>query len=344
MINFKYLFIILFISNINYGFCDLKDSLLDISCQTNLDCEQYKLPQHNVTCLDYECICNDLNGMKIECLPNPMVSAVNNIIGGPCPCNQPHSVCEEDKREGGVCLCIDGYITTFDKRRCIKKLLNLGEICEEDTQCIQQEKFSECDIHKKICKCQKNFVPYNGGCISIIELDETCENNEQCQNKTENSICSNRKCACTEGFITNEKHNQCLPNAGYNEICKETIQCKNKLGVGSECYSGLCTCDLKHVLIKEDNMKENYCEKKIEFGDYCREHNQCYQYHLTESHQSMKCFLGECVCRDGYIHKDKECMHNGGIRKLLNNILIIVAAIITIYISLDNKIHKNYEL
>ena len=94
-------------------------------------------------------------------------------------------------------------------------------------------------------------------------LDKVCSTNDQCQNKTANSICAERKCVCALGFITNLMGNKCLPNAGNNEMCTENVQCRNKLGVGSECYSGFCTCDERHVLFKGTASDSLYCAKRI---------------------------------------------------------------------------------
>ncbi|XP_055379464.1 protein draper [Condylostylus longicornis] len=288
----------------NFGNCEEISDLVDFSCKTTSDCSEFAKAFQNTTCINQECKCYNQNFEEVRCEPPPE-SFYNNIIGGGCPCTQQNSECNTKTQ---ICYCEKGYQATQDKRRCIKKSVLLGEACEDDSQCIYQEKFSECSLKEKKCMCQKDFIEFNKGCISVVNLEEHCESNDQCNKKTNHSICALKKCACNTDYVANLEKTKCLPGVGHDGICSEDNQCKLVLGVGSICDSGLCSCDIKHKLLetksKTDGKVHYTCEKEIRYGDYCYEHTDCYTFKDNSGEQSMECFHGECACRPDFTLKN----------------------------------------
>lgn len=142
---------------------------------------------------------------------------------------------------------------------------------------------------------------YDKYTIYFVGLNERCESNEQCKNETFNSICVNKRCVCEENHVTSLDKLKCLPGVDYDYPCKENSQCIHTLGPGAICYSGLCSCDHKHFISASDK-NHKMCELRVEIGQYCREHNHCYQYNLKTHEQTMECFQGKCHCRNGLEH------------------------------------------
>lgn len=295
-----------FLMNIMKGF---SQEILELNCNVNSDCNHFKGPEYNTTCLDGQCLCNNLNGERTAC--KPQNNKLNNFIGGTCPCTKPHSICNHAQ---SICYCETEYIPSSDRRRCIKKNLVLGEKCEDDSQCLGLDRFAECHLEKKKCVCQKNFIDHSGICVSTVGLKNRCLDDLQCLNNTANSLCQKNTCTCQKGYTASLDLLKCLPFADYKEACKEDNQCKYKLGAGSECYMEECACDYRHFVfeVEESNgEKHQICERKIVYGDYCIDHNDCYQYHLHAKQQSMECFFGECGCRPGFINVNGDCVVNG---------------------------------
>lgn len=110
---------------------------------------------------------------------------MNNIIGGPCPCQQLNAECDEHQE---ICYCESHYVPSSDKRRCIEskyfKCLNLAQL-----------KFLLLNF---ICICSLH--------LEIVPLNENCEENLQCQQYDLNAICdsASKQCLCQERFIIND--------------------------------------------------------------------------------------------------------------------------------------------
>lgn len=49
----------------------------------------------------------------------------------------------------------------------------LGEECDNNSQCLKYNKFSECfeeknENPKKYCKCQSHFIDHDGSCVAAV--------------------------------------------------------------------------------------------------------------------------------------------------------------------------------
>ncbi|KAL5291659.1 hypothetical protein ACFFRR_010832 [Megaselia abdita] len=302
-----------------------QDLLLNLDCSSSVDCIQFQIPgSPNVTCLDSNCSCLDINHQQVPCKPRE--NKISNIIGGKCPCHIDNSECNEEE---DICYCMENFTAIHGKRACVKETLNLGEICDNDSQCLKNNKYSECfgeNGGAKMCRCQKHFVEHENSCISAVGLNETCESTEQCNNHTAHSKCWNKRCICEDTHVTSKDILRCLEGSGYEDPCTEDSQCIHLLGPGALCYAGVCNCDHRHFISASDK-EHKLCELRIELGQYCREHNHCYQYHLNSNEQTMECYHSKCHCRKGFFHTKNnwECVGDSAVDIKASAFVITIA-------------------
>lgn len=213
--------------------------------------------------------------------------------------------------------------------------MSLGEPCQDDSQCLKGNKYSECvgeNGEAKTCQCQKHFVQFEASCIAAVSLNETCMTDQQCNNITAHSRCSNKKCVCEDTHVTSIDVTKCLEGSLFEDPCTEHSQCIHGLGPGSICYSGVCTCDSRHFISASDK-EHKICELRVEIGQYCREHNHCYQYHLKSSEQTMECHQTKCHCKKGFFQADNhyDCVGGSAVAVKATAFSITMAALIFIY-------------
>lgn len=160
----------------------------------------------------------------------------------------------------------------------------------------------------------------------FVGLNGTCTSNEQCSNSTAHSICSNKRCVCEDTHVPSLDVKKCLEGSLYEDPCTEDSQCIHGLGPGSLCYSGACLCDHRHYISASDK-EHKLCELKIEIGQYCREHNHCYQYHLQSNQQTMECYRSRCHCKKGFFQSDitSECVGGTAVVLRATAFLVTVA-------------------
>ena len=86
-----------------------------------------------------------------------------------------------------------------DHSRCVPNSVMLGKSCENDSQCKNVEKLSECV--KSVCQCRSRFIQVAKMCRSIVNKgkssceDSNCGGNEECLDK---------KCVCKDKFVASE--------------------------------------------------------------------------------------------------------------------------------------------
>lgn len=305
---------------LNSGFCE---ELFDLSCRSDADCEVFWRPRQNVTCFEEKCACESLeNRQRVDCKPTDLRQ--NNVVGGHCPCHMENAFCNGTNK---ICLCNLEFVASFDRRRCIRESVPLGDLCEDNAQCIKNDRFSFCDPNKKACVCLEHFVEKESKCLSTVSLIESCDFDDQCENHTKNSICSGKKCVCKPEFIANNLKSACLPNAGHREECSETNQCKSKLGIGAVCDGGECACssDYYALNVSTNGTQHVKCQRKPVPGDYCRENSDCV-HAVLENTSVVECFSGYCRCSDG-----KTCSSgNSGYKIVISDSSIIFGYIFVI--------------
>lgn len=98
------------------GLSSQQNLLLNLDCAISSDCIQFQIPgAPNVTCLESQCSCQNINHDVIPCRPRE--SKVSNIIGGKCPCSIDNSECNEEE---DVCYCLENYTALPGKRSCVR--------------------------------------------------------------------------------------------------------------------------------------------------------------------------------------------------------------------------------
>ncbi|KAK0162400.1 hypothetical protein PV327_006180 [Microctonus hyperodae] len=120
----------------------------------------------------------------------------------------------------GICGCQDGYISSDDKKHCLKAANSIGDPCEEDLQCKALN--AKCGEEKK-CTCIMDFKRLGPVCLRKINPDmlgKSCSSRSQCVkpmpetdlNKEEvvNIDCLNGKCSCAQDYILTEDNTDCI--------------------------------------------------------------------------------------------------------------------------------------
>ncbi|KAI8130185.1 hypothetical protein FF38_11893 [Lucilia cuprina] len=305
------------------------DELLELNCINETQCKQFQHSGIKSACIEEQCHCSSSNGDNVKC--QPLNHKVNNIIGGPCPCQQPNAECDTQQ---DVCYCASNFMPSSDKRRCIAKMVALGEKCELDSQCQKVDFNAICHESSKQCICMDQFINNEGKCTSIVGNKSFCSNDEQCTEKYgENTQCSNitQHCICKPEHFASIDNARCLKISKYLEACTENIQCMGTMGPGGKCTENVCQCSEKYFVEEkktEKDVVETVCTAVVERGHYCRIDEDCYQRQLNESQQSMDCIYGECNCKMGFnSYNDGDCIEGSGgatIKTLMSLNLILL--------------------
>ena len=180
-------------------------------------------------------------------------------IEGLCSATTTNATCRtKDINSVQTCHCMEGYVPSWDKSRCLQIATNgLNSSCEENIQCEKSPlgTLSECNQDRMQCQCYETpMVPtvfHSGRCYFGASLGDVCQVTAQCLAKTENSVCgTDGKCRCQEngenGFVPNSNLTLCLPivsSDGSASECLENIQCTRALGHFSRCNQELRKCE-----------------------------------------------------------------------------------------------------
>ncbi|XP_030567349.1 cell death abnormality protein 1 [Drosophila novamexicana] len=271
------------------------EDLLELGCTTNAQCEQFEGGQ----CHDSSCVCL-ARGSKERIPCQPKDNKLSNIIGGPCPCSQPHAECDTQMQQ---CFCADNYMASADRRRCLPLQVALNGVCEVSRQCQLADTFAVCHMSQKRCICREHFEQHQGSCRALLDLG--CNNNTHCE-PVGASICLPQamKCACIRDYVPNHNMTSCVSGVGLGSNCTTPAQCQLKLGAGSTCRDNRCSCRIKHYPKIDQDPNSAVCEPQVPYGAYCRRTEDCQQHQPDVENRvhdaRMHCFKGECQCRPDF--------------------------------------------
>ncbi|XP_034652162.1 fibrillin-1 [Drosophila subobscura] len=304
------------------GYC-LAEELLELSCTSDVQCHQFERGR----CLNSTCHCTARDsGERVDC--RPMEQKMTNIIGGHCPCLQPHAECNKKLDQ---CTCSSGFLPSEDKRRCVAQMVPLDERCEFHRQCQLSDKFSSCHSSQNHCLCRTNFESHQGRCLAVLESN--------CVNDTDCGICGAslclpklKKCGCAVNYVHNRNMTKCITGSDYGDDCESSTACQASLGAGGQCQDHRCTCRSTHyprmvanTLPKEEEtvdthqLKRISCEPIVPFGAYCRIDSDCQMHPLMAEDadeslppSAMECQWGECRCTAHHSVRDNQCVRESG--------------------------------
>lgn len=137
------------------------NKLIDFTCTADEDCGRL-LTDKNSECIDEHCVCKKKN-VVVECRMRN--SKTSNFIGGACPCLLKNSVCNPSLDQ---CVCQENFIPSLDKRRCLRRMMELDKVCEYDEQCMRVDHLSICDKDTKVCVCGHNTTNVHSVCRTIV--------------------------------------------------------------------------------------------------------------------------------------------------------------------------------
>ncbi|XP_033219820.1 tenascin-like isoform X2 [Belonocnema kinseyi] len=136
-------------------------------------------------------------------------------------CTRDEECVVENSRCFGNCTCDISHVMSADKKECLKKADEVGEPCQEDSQCQDPLKSAKCQDGK--CSCNKGYHRRSGACFCSIGLNQSCENHHQCTTPTNmdsntssvtNVDCINGVCTCAEHHTFTSDGLDCI---GYAE-------------------------------------------------------------------------------------------------------------------------------
>ncbi|KAF5295303.1 hypothetical protein FQA39_LY13168 [Lamprigera yunnana] len=289
--------VILINSNINVGAFYVKmlsensvEENVAISCTNDEYC--IGLGFKGLKCVNGICQCKEKTSCQKISIPR-VITKIDKYCNFSFECYMHNSYCFQAK-----CTCINGTISSKDKRRCLKVNEELDSGCEEDGQCDKLNAF----CMNKRCKCSPRMHNKNGICYKSIELDSHCERNEQCS-LTEFTECKNNTCKCDENHVRSKNNSMCFLKAvRIFSSCVESTQCSSTLGHGVYCDDGLCKC----LELYNYRNTTNKCVLDVLLNNECGDHSDCHEPNKEE--KRLECILGVCKCKLPYFEKDGYCV------------------------------------
>ncbi|CAD6994544.1 unnamed protein product [Ceratitis capitata] len=315
------------------------EELMEFSCLGDENCNFYATEIINSTCVKGVCHCsNKETHEKTDC--RPYILRTNNIIGGHCPCNAPHSECHP---KDNLCYCEAAYIPSKDWRRCIRKYVPLDGVCETDEQCLASTFFSHCNV---TCTCDDGYRKFErtNSCLAQTKLKAKCNESIGCD---QHQVCQPDigECVCEQGYVSQNNSENCLPARNLDESCSATAQCQAVVGPGGICANGTCECKEGYLVVMKKSaahngivIMRNICELIVQLGAYCTLDEHCQNGGVQDQGDPMRCDHGECVCRYG-VKNQMPCSTSAGIGVLMHKFAFgIMLIMITLAIQTVNGV------
>ncbi|KAH8266572.1 hypothetical protein KR018_010544 [Drosophila ironensis] len=300
------------------------EELLELACSSDEQCAQLERGK----CLENVCAClaRDSAGERVPC--TPVEQKLTNIVGGPCPCAQPHAECDKRRDQ---CICSQGHVPSEDRRRCLPEAVPLAGTCELSRQCQLADRFSICHQPERRCICRPEFERHQGRCLAVLQ--SSCQEDKDC-GTCGASLCLPKihKCGCSPKYVHNRNMTKCTEGLGFNDTCEHSAPCQLKLGAAGQCLDHQCSCrphyypkrvthhTSEEVALSagESELEEDHsgeviiCDPIVAYGAYCRNDADCrmqpFQQTDPTAPHPMVCQWGECRCSEDYQLLDNRCI------------------------------------
>ncbi|XP_069686173.1 prion-like-(Q/N-rich) domain-bearing protein 25 [Periplaneta americana] len=159
------------------------------NCTVSNQCNKTNLGDQ-VKCQDNKCQCTESaidvqgkclskKGMGEECSHSKECSLIGNMT---C--------------KGKICTCQDDFLSSADRKKCLRRPKYIGESCEEHLQC--HESFGRSSYCLNVCTCRNDFHAVNGTiCVLNRGVYESCTSDIDCYDMKP-LRCNNGKCTPLE--------------------------------------------------------------------------------------------------------------------------------------------------
>ncbi|XP_073816208.1 uncharacterized protein isoform X2 [Musca autumnalis] len=168
---------------------------------------------------------------------------------------------------------------------------NFGSSCTENGKSCSGLPHSICS--NGVCLCKQGYYPKNGKCFA--ELGEIAESTDECENEYD---AVSKKCICQKNYFFERNLRGCRKPIQYHLSCTSNSQC-SPFGA-AYCQPDIprrCTCE---EYAEYDALLE-MCVYKQGLGSECDSNDACPIEHTI-------CSNRHCVCKDGFVQKDNQCV------------------------------------
>uniref|UniRef100_A0A1I8M9G4 EGF-like domain-containing protein n=1 Tax=Musca domestica TaxID=7370 RepID=A0A1I8M9G4_MUSDO len=168
---------------------------------------------------------------------------------------------------------------------------NFGSSCTENGKSCSGLPHSICS--SGVCLCKPGYYPKNGKCFA--ELGEIAESTDECENEFD---AVSKKCICQKNFFFERNLRGCRKPIQYHLSCTSNSQC-SPFGA-AYCQPDIprrCTCE---EYAEYDALLE-MCVYNQGMGAECDSNDACPIEHAI-------CSNRRCVCKDGFIQENNQCV------------------------------------
>ncbi|XP_017775016.1 PREDICTED: prion-like-(Q/N-rich) domain-bearing protein 25 isoform X2 [Nicrophorus vespilloides] len=192
----------------------------------------------------------------------------------------------KDLNKSGLCKCIlNFFIINPSNYKCVQAATKLGvpDSCEDQSQCTQKFRNSECN--GRMCLCVTDFHESRNRCIKTKRFGDPCTDNEECD---ANTACTSGTCQCVDGY--HDANNRCIINKYLGEFCGDLEECVEN----TMCDGVKCVCKIG---FSESN---NKCYESKYLGESCDSLSMCLD--------NTVCNNNICICNNGFHELEKKCI------------------------------------
>ncbi|XP_013111250.2 prion-like-(Q/N-rich) domain-bearing protein 25 isoform X1 [Stomoxys calcitrans] len=179
---------------------------------------------------------------------------------------------------------------------------NFGSSCTDNGKPCTGLPHSICS--NGICLCKQGYYNKSGKCFA--ELGEIAESTDECENEFDPV---SKKCICQKNFFYERNLRGCRKPIQYHLSCTSNSQC-SPFGA-AYCQPDIprrCTCE---EYAEYDNLLQ-MCVYKQGLGSECDSNDACTIEHTI-------CSNRHCMCKEGFVQKDEQCVPGLGAECLDDN-------------------------
>lgn len=242
------------------------------SCNSNADCPRNAECNESHKC---SCLKGYYSSDKNVCFPE---------VGGNCKLDSDCIGKNTQCRNGTVCVCKQGFVTSYNGQYCDKMSRNIGWSCLRDEQCGFFGPNAICLKKKCWCNEKSHFVEKELYCWIKKHVKESCISNEDCGER-ETVSCIEKKCQCNSGSHASSDKSTCRKDSTkVGETCEEKLDC---IFDNSFCDMKTKKCDCLSGYINQNGS----CIPGV--GAHCKQTSEC-------KADGSFCVEEKCVCKSNF--------------------------------------------
>ncbi|ELU00193.1 hypothetical protein CAPTEDRAFT_100553 [Capitella teleta] len=213
-----------------------------------------------------------------ECIPR-LINDEGCLMNSDCAVL--HSNCSN-----GTCQCQTGYRPDNDFLIC--NVLQIGDVCNTDTECTVHTQYSECT--NDLCTCVPGFSRDGNSCRKTKIEQLKCLTHIDCLQLVQHSECRRDFCRCQYGFYKVSNNTECSRMSIGHTACLDDAFCQSAIP-NTVCMDGVCECTKNY----NANTINSDCIPMAVTDFACTRNRQC-----TDVASYTVCNQGKCSCRPGF--------------------------------------------